>query len=163
MKNKRFLKILKDYSRTFAWMIVLLFGYALIISSFQDVTFAQTLSNIWFLPIFMIVILFIYEQILGRFFFRKTRANPTQNFIQHISLKAKEELYLDKKEFQELNKNEAFQKALSAMYQLFLSKEKNQKKYEVYLKPFQEDSTEKAILDLVICEAMILLDQKESD
>jgi hypothetical protein len=163
MKNKPEKNLFLPYLRTFLWMIVLLFGYALIISYFQELSIAEVLRNIWFLPIFMIVILFTYDQILKRFFFKKSRPNPANNFISHISTKAKEELFLNKEEFKELNKNETFQKSLSKMYQLFLSNERDSKKYKIHLKPFLEDSTEKAILELVIREATFLLHQKESE
>lgn len=157
MENKPKNKSLIDYLRTFAWMVVLLLGYALILSYFQEVSFSQVIINIWFLPIFMIGILVIYEKILGRFFFKNTKPNPTKNFISHVSLKAKEELYLTKEEFQELNKNDAFQKSMSEMYQLFLAKETDKNKYKKQLKNFLDDSTEFAILNLVTREALALL------
>lgn len=162
MENKPQLKTVMQYLRTFAWMIVLLFGYALIAGALQEIPFSQILLNIWFLPIFMIGILIIYEKILARYFFKNKRYNPTTQFIQHVSMKAKEDLLLSKESFQELNKNETFQKELSEMYQLFLSKELDEKKYIKHLKPFSKDSTERAVLEIVIQEATMLLHQKES-
>lgn len=163
MKNKPGYKSPLQYLKTFAWMITVLLGYALIFSYFQDVSFSQVIINLWFLPILMMGILIVYEQILGRFFFKNSKPNPAKNFISHVSLKAKEELYLTKDEFQDLNKHDAFQKSMSQIYQLFLAKEIEKKKYKKHLKSFLEDSTEYAVIDLVIREALKILNQKESE
>lgn len=159
MKKPTLKRHLIYYLGTLILMVLFISLYALIEWGINDVPFTTSFRRLWIVPPLVVTLLFAYEFILGSIVFSKNPKRNEKNYVLHVSGVAKELLNLERSDFETLRENEAFQKALKTIYQLFLEKNTHEPAYLETLQTFTPDTLAHSVLQIIIQETLYLLNK----
>jgi hypothetical protein len=148
------------YAGTFLIVLVAVILYAVWIERSEAIPLSETLSQIWFMPILVLGLQFGYESILSSLNKRTQPSKSEENYIQHISMVARQLLGLTISDIETLKVNQVFQLALSEAYKRYQEKIKKEEDYLIILEWFELGTLEHSVVELTIKETIFLLDKE---
>jgi hypothetical protein len=156
MKNIPIKKEILYYGGAFilSWMVVGVYG--LIQSVRLNLSFVEALEDLWVLPFLVLVLLVVYETLLGFLIKKQEPKRNEKQFNMHVSTVARQTLQLEVSDFQTLRQNERFQIALSDVYRLFINNPHDTVAFDAITKRFNSDPFTQDVIRVIVEEAKFL-------
>ena len=153
MFNRQFKKQLIYFGGAFLLTSLMVFLYSVYELIRYQKPIADSLANVWALPILITSLLLVYEIMLG-FISRKFKGRHAgEDFNQQVSKAVLEQLQYGKEDFKALREDLKFQKALTDVYTIYTEGETKVLNYQSIRDRFKPEESSLKVIEIVIEEA----------
>lgn len=138
------------YLFAFIAAVLAIMAYGLVVNYNQLDQYFTWLRGYIFHPFFVVVFIYLFNNIIGRYKTKLDKVNREQYFIVEVSQAVQETLDLPKDVIMSLRDDDEFQNALYQAYQIYLYGERHSITYHTMLSKFQEGTTKYNIVQVII-------------
>lgn len=158
MKPTPLKKEFRYYFGAFVLTSIVVLLYAVVQVLRDGLSFEEALGDLWALPFLVLGLLVVYEAMLLQLIKRQAPKRNEKQFNIHVSSAARITLNLTPEDFKKLRLNEAFQKALVDIYQLFKNNPSDREALTQIPRRFNQDPQTKEVVEVIVAETIHLIE-----
>lgn len=138
------------YLFAFIAAVLAIMAYGLVVNYNQLDQYFIWLEDYIFHPFFVVIFIFFFNQVIGRYKATLDKKTREQQFIVDVSQAVQETLDLPKDVIMDLRDDDEFQYALYQAYQIFLHGERHSITYHTMLKKFKVGTIKYNVVQVII-------------